>query len=197
MNMHAEDVLELYTLLLEDHVQIWLDGGWGIDALVGQQTRPHKDLDAFVAFDDLPALAETLYRRGFRLKEIWSENRWRGCDVHVPLIGTGEFPGQVATAFVLVDTVGRELDFHVMDVDEHGSGVPAWDCDLTFPPDALQGQGVIAGVPVRCLTAAMHLQTHRGYELQEKDKQDLRWLRERFGIGDIEETASDRMRLRE
>ena len=46
--MLAEDVLELYALLLEHGVQIWLDGGWGIDALLERQTRPHKDLDAFV-----------------------------------------------------------------------------------------------------------------------------------------------------
>jgi hypothetical protein len=41
---------------------------------------------------------------------------------------------------------------------------------------------VIAGVPVRCLSAAMHMRTHSGYQLQEKDIQDLRRLHERFGI---------------
>jgi len=29
-------------------IEIWLDGGWGVDALLGEQTRPHKDLDIVV-----------------------------------------------------------------------------------------------------------------------------------------------------
>lgn len=28
--MRAEDVLELYTMLLNHGVQIWIDGGWGL-----------------------------------------------------------------------------------------------------------------------------------------------------------------------
>jgi hypothetical protein len=27
---------------------IWLDGGWGVDALVGEQTREHEDLNLIV-----------------------------------------------------------------------------------------------------------------------------------------------------
>lgn len=49
--MEAQDVLELYTLLRDHGVQLWLDEGWGFDALLERQTRPHKDLDAFVADD--------------------------------------------------------------------------------------------------------------------------------------------------
>lgn len=180
--MKAEDVLELYTLLLDHGVQIWIDGGWGIDALLEHQTRPHKDLDAFVAFDDLPTLTALLSQRGFVLKEIWGENQWRRHGGHVRLIGTGEPTGEVATAFVLKDALGREIDIHVIDMDQRGSPTPAWNCSVSFSSDALQGQGVIAGVPVRCLSAAMHMRTHTGYELQDKDIQDLRRLHERFGI---------------
>ena len=180
--MKAEDVVELYILLLEHGVQIWIDGGWGIDALLQEQTRPHKDLDAFVAIEDLPTLTAVLSQHGFRLKEIWSENYWRPHNEHVQLIQRDNHPGEVATAFVLKDPLGRELDFHVMYIDEHGSGTPAWDCTISFSPDALQGHGVIAGLPVRCLSAAMHMRTHTGYELQDKDRQDLGRLQERFGV---------------
>jgi lincosamide nucleotidyltransferase A/C/D/E len=185
----AEDVLERYTLLLEHDVQIWIDGGWGIDALLERQTRPHKDLDAFVAFDDLPTLTAVLSQRGFVLKEIWGESHWRQYEGHMRLIGTGEPAGEVATAFVLKDALGREIDIHVMYIDEHGSPTPAWDCSVSFLPDALRGQGVIAGLPVRCLSAAMHMRTHIGYELQDKDRQDLRRLHECFGIDYPEELA--------
>jgi lincosamide nucleotidyltransferase A/C/D/E len=185
----AEDVLELYTLLLEHGLQIWIDGGWGIDALVGRQTRPHKDLDAIVAFDDLPTLTTVLRRRSFVLKEIWSENRWLRHDGHVHLIGTGEPGGEVATAFVLKDALGREIDIHVLHIDEHGFPTPAWNCSVSFSPDALTGHGSIAGSPVHCLSAAMHMRTHTGYQLQDKDVQDLRRLHERFGIDYPEELA--------
>src|SRR5215212_9055088 len=178
--MKAEDVIELYTLLLEHGVQIWIDGGWGIDALLERQTRSHKDLDAFVAFDNLPTLTAVLSERGFALKEIWGESRSRRHNGHVRLVGTGEPGGQVATAFVLNDALGREIDIHVMYVDEHDSPTPAWDCTVSFSPDALHGYGVIAGLPVRCLSAAMHMRTHTGYELQDKDIQDLQRLHERF-----------------
>lgn len=180
--MQAQDVLELYAMLQERGVQIWLDGGWGIDALVERQTRPHKDLDAFVAFSDLPALTAALSQRGFGLKEIWSENRWLPHDGHVLLIGRDAASGEVATAFVLKDALGREIDIHVLQIDERGHGTPAWNCSLAFAPDALTGQGSIAGSPVRCLSAAMHMRTHTGYALQDKDIQDLRHLHERFGV---------------
>lgn len=187
--MRAEDVIELYTLLRRQGVQIWIDGGWGIDALLERQTRPHKDLDAFVAFDDLPALTTVLSRHGFVLKEIWGENRWLRHEGNVLLIGTGETGGKVATAFVLKDALGREIDVHVLHIDEHGYGTPAWNCSVFFSPDALTGHGIIAGSPVHCLSAAMHMHTHTGYQLQDKDNQDLEFLHARFGVNYPEEVA--------
>lgn len=187
--MQAADVLELYTLLFEHGVQIWIDGGWGIDALLERQTRPHKDLDAFAAFDDLLTLTTLLSRRGFVLKEIWSENQWSRHEGRVPLIGRGGSRGEVATAFVLKDTLGREIDIHVLHIDEHGSPTPAWNCTVSFSSDALTGHGSIAGLPVHCLSAAMHMRTHTGYQLQDKDIQDLRRLHEHFQIDYPEELA--------
>jgi Aminoglycoside-2''-adenylyltransferase len=72
----AEDVIELYSGLRAEGVLVWVDGGWGIDALLGSQTRLHKDFDALVAFEDLPALTHFLGARGFTLKLIWENNRW-------------------------------------------------------------------------------------------------------------------------
>jgi lincosamide nucleotidyltransferase A/C/D/E len=39
-------------------IEVWLDGGWGIDALVGEQTRPHKDVDAVLGVAAVPALRD-------------------------------------------------------------------------------------------------------------------------------------------
>jgi lincosamide nucleotidyltransferase A/C/D/E len=181
--MHAAEVSALYTMLVEHGVQVWVDGGWGIDALLGEQTRPHKDFDALMGFDDLATLTDVLAHRGFTLKEIWEENRWVVHAVPLPLIGrTSPAGSEVATAFVVRNAQGHELDVHVLTIDSHGTGLPAWNADVTYPPDALAGRGVIAGTSVHCLSAHMQMATHTGYALQAKDLQDLRLLHERFGV---------------
>lgn len=43
--MRAKDVLTLLSALDGLGVHYWLDGGWGVDCLLGEQTRPHSDLD--------------------------------------------------------------------------------------------------------------------------------------------------------
>jgi lincosamide nucleotidyltransferase A/C/D/E len=188
--MRAEDVVALYTLLFEQGVQLWVDGGWGIDALLAEQTRPHKDLDALVRCDDLVILVDVLAERGFTLKEIWSENRWVGHLAQVLLIGRATPDGrEVATAFVLRNGDSHELDVHALTLDGDGAGIPAWNADQIYPPAALAGHGSILSTPVRCLSAQMQMLTHAGYELQEKDLQDLRSLYERFGIPSLEEQA--------
>ena len=51
--MTVEDVLAMLDALAAAGVHAWLAGGWGVDALLGRQTRPHTDLDLMV--DDAPA----------------------------------------------------------------------------------------------------------------------------------------------
>jgi lincosamide nucleotidyltransferase A/C/D/E len=46
--MSSEDTLELYDSLEHLGVRIWLDGGWGVDALLAKQIRTHKDLDIVI-----------------------------------------------------------------------------------------------------------------------------------------------------
>jgi Aminoglycoside-2''-adenylyltransferase len=43
--MTKEDVLEVLNALEQAGVSVWIDGAWGVDALVGEETRPHTDLD--------------------------------------------------------------------------------------------------------------------------------------------------------
>ena len=188
--MRAEDVVELYVLLVQRGVRVWVDGGWGIDALLGRQTRPHKDFDALVHFDDLATLTDLLAQQDFTLKQIWEENRWVAHPIPLQLISRAHRAGSaVATAFVVRNGEDQELDLHVLTFDDHGTGIPAWNTDVIFPPTALAGHGTIAGTPVRCLSAQMQMATHTGYALQAKDLQDVRRLHERFGVAFLEEHA--------
>ena len=58
--MTPEDVVEVLTALDAGGIDYWVDGGWGIDALLERQTREHRDLDLGVGLDDVPRIATLL-----------------------------------------------------------------------------------------------------------------------------------------
>lgn len=171
--VRAEDVISIYQSLSANDVQLWLSGGWGIDALLGEQTRPHKDLDVIILVDDVVRMRDLLRRHGYGLKELWPENSWV-VDSH----GT-----ETPTAFVLQDSEGREVDAHAMRLDDRGSGVPAWaEEELVFKREDLAGEGMIAGFAVRCLSPEMQVLCHTGYTLPDEQLRDLELLHERLGV---------------
>jgi len=53
----ATAVLEFQALMELSSLDVCLDGGWGVDALLGEQTREHGDLDIILNVEDLPRLA--------------------------------------------------------------------------------------------------------------------------------------------
>jgi len=172
--VHAEDVISIYQSLSANGIQVWLTGGWGIDALLQEQTRPHKDLDLIILVDDIVRMRDLLGRDGYGLKELWSENSWV-VDAH----GT-----ETPTAFVLQDSEGREVDAHAMHLDDRGTGVPAWADDegLVFKREDLAGEGMIGRFAVRCLSPEMQMSCHTGYDLPDEQLRDLELLHERFGV---------------
>jgi lincosamide nucleotidyltransferase A/C/D/E len=172
--VRAEDVISIYKRLTTNDIQIWLTGGWGIDALLGEQTRPHKDIDVIALLDDVVRMCEILGRDGYSLKELWSENCW-AIDAHEI---------KVASAFVLQDSEGREFDAHAMRLDDRGNGIPAWEEaeGFIFKKQDLAGVGVIAGFTVQCITPEKQMLCHTGYDLPDKQLRDLELLHEKFGV---------------
>ncbi len=63
--MSEAEVLRLLDLLDARGVRVWLDGGWGVDALLQAQTREHDDLDLVVELDQVPSLTDALERGGY------------------------------------------------------------------------------------------------------------------------------------
>jgi hypothetical protein len=105
-------------------------GGWGVDALLGRETRPHHDLDLLVSVDDLGELQDLLADQGFSRKLVWEENRW------VDVRGA-----QSPTAFVEVDSLGRELDIHVIQLVQGRPPIALYDLAWEFSDDSLEGVG--------------------------------------------------------
>ncbi len=69
------EVLAVLQALDDVGCRYWLEGGWGIDALVGRQTRPHRDLD--VDFDGAyeVAVLAALQGLGYVVETDWRPNR--------------------------------------------------------------------------------------------------------------------------
>lgn len=170
----AKDAIKIYKLLSKNGIQIWITGGWGIDALLGKQTRPHKDLDVIMFRDDIFQMCDLLSHEGYNKMELWSENLWT-----IDINGN-----KIATAFYLKDPEGREFDAHAIILDENGNGVPVWEDDRNFvyKEQDLAGKGLISGFSVNCVSPEMQMFCHSGYDLPDKQKPDLELLHKKFSV---------------
>jgi hypothetical protein len=158
--MPAEEVVAIVDALESAGIAVWLDGGWGVDALLEEQTREHDDFDLVVGLDDVDRLREVLAERGYEM------------------LGGGP-----PMSFELVDSDGRQVDVHPVTWEPNGDGLYRMRGGRTWPYPArgFEGRGRVAVREVRCLTPEVQLITHAGYELDEKDQADLKALRGRFG----------------
>ena len=55
-HMTAESALSVITALDSHGVRACVGGGWAVDALLGEQTREHSDLDLWLPAADLDPL---------------------------------------------------------------------------------------------------------------------------------------------
>jgi lincosamide nucleotidyltransferase A/C/D/E len=158
--MTAENALEIVAALEAHGVKASIDGGWGVDALIGHQTRLHEDLDLVVALQDVSAIKSALDAFGYVVAED-----------HLPV------------RFVMRDKSGSQLDFHTVTFDERGGGVqqlPDGDSFL-YPPEGFI-RGKIAGQPVPCISAEVQVLCHLGYEPTSRDALDILLLCQRFNL---------------
>lgn len=160
--MPASSLIELLRLLDEAAIEVWLDGGWGVDALLGRQTRKHKDVDVILRVADVSKAQRVLARRGFTLRE-----------------------GTPPNSFVLADASGLEVDVHAVVFDGQGNGIYRMQNgeDWLYPAEGFTGLGTVEGIAVRCLTPTTQVLCHaHGYVPIEKDFRDMELLQERFGL---------------
>jgi aminoglycoside-2''-adenylyltransferase len=57
--VRPEDVIEVLETLDRRGIHVWIDGGWGVDALIGKQTREHLDLELAVDQRELSRINAT------------------------------------------------------------------------------------------------------------------------------------------
>jgi lincosamide nucleotidyltransferase A/C/D/E len=158
--MNSKGVFEVLNRLDTVGLEWWLDGGWGVDALLGEQTRSHDDLDFAIRLADAERLP-AVFPEFRRVHRDWG-------------------PG----AFVLRDSDGRQLDFHLLEFDSRGDGwQPAPKGEpFRWPAEALSAHGRIAGRRVRCTSPEFQVESHLYTGYDDVDWDDVRVLCERFGL---------------
>lgn len=139
--------------LTGDGLPAWVDGGWGIDVLLGAQHRAHDDVDLVVRLTDVDTVVAALGPLGYRL--------------------TGDLR---PTRAVLRAADGRQVDLHPVTFEGDGSGRQAGAApdggDAMYPADDLT-TGVLDGRHVPCLSADLQLAHHSGYRRRPRDCADL------------------------
>lgn len=161
--MAAEDVVALLGRFHEHEVDVCVGGGWGVDALLREQTREHSDLDVWAPAGHLERLFVALAEAGIDRIFPW--------------------PGDRPWNFVLHDGGRRRIDLHLYESLADGSVHYASAVDgVVFPAEALAGDGQIAGMAVRCEAAEWAIRWHTGYPPREVDHHDVPLLCGRFGI---------------
>ena len=148
-----EEVLGVLADLGRAGCRCWVGGGWGVDALVGRQTRAHRDLDLALDAEGEAAALEVLAGRGYRVETDWRP-------VRVELV-----------------SLGGRVDLHPVVFDGTGHGLQAGldGAAFHYPPDGLS-TGRLAGVAVPCLSGEQQLRFRQGYAHRDEDRHDLALL---------------------
>jgi hypothetical protein len=138
--MSSTDVTTVLDALDAAGVEHWLAGGWGVDALLGRQTRRHTDLDVLVPDD--PAQVEVARRAlcGLHFREV----ALRPPSVLMP------------RRIMFANNSGGAVD--VLPIDRRR---PPFDDDGSHDPAFVLG--TIDRRVVNCLGANVQLQLHEGF----------------------------------
>jgi lincosamide nucleotidyltransferase A/C/D/E len=168
-SISPDDVVELVGLLAGAGVSSWLVGGWGCDALLGHQTRPHHDLDLVVSLHDEAPAREVLEQAGFYLERAFRGARWMPLQLEMK-------------------DKRRSIGLHPVDLD-------AWCAERGWQSlremaetlgvaeiGDLLVTGTVGDRTVPCVSAVAQLVLHYGYPLRDPGRRDLEALGRRFGL---------------
>lgn len=149
-----EDLLTVIKILEEASITYWIDGGWGIDILVGKQTRTHRDIDIDFDARYTEKLLKILKAHGYEVETDWTPTR---IELYNEKLGY--------------------LDIHPFIINEDGTSKQA---DLEggwyeFEADYF-GSAIFEGRTIPCISVKGQKVFHTGYELREVDKHDIKMI---------------------
>jgi lincosamide nucleotidyltransferase A/C/D/E len=149
--MQAAEVAAVVAALEAAGCRCWLEGGWGVDALAGRQTRAHRDVDVAVDAGREADVLRTLEGLGYAVETDWRPTR-------VELVAAGR----------------GWVDVHPLALAADGTGVQTGqDGERWVYPAACFTTGRVAGRTVGCISAAQQIAWRSGYQLRDVDRHDL------------------------
>jgi lincosamide nucleotidyltransferase A/C/D/E len=153
--MRLGSVVEVLEVLERAECRSWVAGGWGVDALVGRQTRQHRDLDLVIDAEQEASALAALRRLGYEV-----ETDWRPARVELAAAGS------------------RWVDLHPVWFNGHGHGrqVGLDGGFFEYPSDCFV-TGRLGGRAVPCLSAEQQLRFRMGYALRDVDRHDVEQLK--------------------
>lgn len=149
-----EDLFEVLDLLDSLNMRYWIDGGWGVDILLGRQNREHRDVDVDFDGEYTEVLLAALRENGYEVTTDWSPVR---IELYHPRLSY--------------------IDIHPLVIDGDGS---ARQADLEggwyeFQADWFSS-APYGGRTIPCISAEAQKLFHTGYELREVDRIDMKNL---------------------
>jgi hypothetical protein len=172
-------IREVVGLLDAAEVRCWLYGGWGVDFLLGQVSRPHGDIEFVVREGDRQRLEELLRGHDFELVRAGAES-------------------------VIARKRDQLVEFYLVRRNETGQIVTPGEWEgWPWPAGAFSGEtGRIGDVRCPVVSAEAQLLTkeeylsHTGVPLRRKDLEDMRRLRDVLAGRDRAQEAGDHARGR-
>ena len=156
--MRGDEVLHVLDQLMAEGIVAWVDGGWGVDALLGRQTRHHSDLDLVIDAAALSRFNAVLLAEGFEVVRDW-----------------------LPTAIAFRHPDGRAIDLHPAELTPDGGGDQVQrDGEKRFHY-AAPTVGRIGSRSVSCCTVETQIASHLGYQPNEDDVADMEALAAKFG----------------
>ena len=148
--MELHEVERVLDRLDQEAIRYWVLGGWGVDALVGRQTRQHRDLDLAIDEAQWDAGLDALAALGYAVETDW----W---PIRVELSAPHGW-----------------ADLHPVRFAESGDGVQAGPDGTTYDyPKEHLVVGLLDGRTVRCVSATWQHRVHSGYAPRPQDLHDL------------------------
>lgn len=165
--VRESDAVEIILLFRSKGIQIYLDGGWGVDALVGFESRCHNDIDIFIEKQDkecsIKLLKDTGYSETVMEYTTPEHTVWR-------------------------DENARIIDFHIFSRNSEGDFVFE---SQTFPKEIFTSIGRIGHLEVDCITPEWQVRFHSGYKLDDNDIKDVLLLCDKFNLALPDEIAQN------
>lgn len=151
-----KDLFEILDFMEELDITYWLDGGWGVDAITGRQTREHRDVDINFDSRHTDRLLDALLAAGYVIETDWRPVR---IELHHPERGY--------------------LDIHPFVLGEEGTAKQA---DLEggwyeFEADYFS-RTLFEGREIPCISVKGQEIFHTGYEPREVDLHDKKIIAE-------------------